>query len=59
MNKGEGTKCPMKEGIQRAMMYLPLRVVGFPVAITAYLLLRFEKKINKLADTIAELERVI
>ncbi|MEW9677917.1 YvrJ family protein [Lentibacillus sp. L22] len=36
-----------------------LRSVGFPIAITAYLLLRFEKKIDKLADTIAELEKGI
>lgn len=36
-----------------------LRDVGFPIAITAYLLLRFEKKIDKLTDTIAELKENI
>lgn len=36
-----------------------LRDVGFPVVMTAYLLLRFEKKINKLTETIGELKKVI
>lgn len=36
-----------------------LRDVGFPIVITAYLLLRFEKKIDKLSETIKELKRII
>ncbi|MGM0941282.1 MAG: YvrJ family protein [Bacillota bacterium] len=33
-----------------------LRDIGFPIAITTYLLLRFEKKIDKLADALEELK---
>ncbi|MMZ62987.1 YvrJ protein family protein [compost metagenome] len=33
--------------------------LGFPIVITTYLLLRFEKKIEKLSDAINELINVI
>lgn len=36
-----------------------LRDVGFPIVLIAYLLLCFEKKIDKLADTIAEMKKAI
>jgi hypothetical protein len=36
-----------------------LRDVGFPIAMTVYLLLRFEKKIDKLAKTIADLKKAV
>ena len=32
---------------------------GFPIAITAYMFLRFEKKLEKLGDVIMELAKVI
>lgn len=32
---------------------------GFPIAITIYLFLRFEKKLEKLADVIMRLSEVI
>lgn len=36
-----------------------LKDVGFPIVIAAYLLLRFEKKIEKLTAIITELKKVI
>jgi YvrJ protein family len=32
---------------------------GFPIAITVYMFLRFEKKLEKLGDVIMELAKVI
>lgn len=36
-----------------------LKEVGLPIAIAVYLLLRFEKKICHLSDTIEELQEII
>jgi YvrJ protein family len=36
-----------------------LRDVGFPIVISVYLLLRFEKKIDNLSATIKELKQAI
>ncbi|MCR6546415.1 YvrJ family protein [Dehalobacterium formicoaceticum] len=33
--------------------------VGFPIAISAYLLIRIEKKLDTLSESIAELAKVI
>jgi len=36
-----------------------LKDVGIPIGITVYLLLRFERKLDKLADVVAELKKTI
>lgn len=36
-----------------------LKDIGVPIGITVYLLLRFEKKLDKLANVVAELKKAI
>lgn len=49
----------MGEGQQFTYLLSAISQVGFPIVLTGYLLTRFEKKIDKLTESISQLIEAI